>query len=445
MNTPVRHPVEERVLELVRPTRIQLALLGRLYRWIEATLRGCLEARGLEAEVRLVGSAAKGTLLRDKTEIDVFVLFRGVDDEWINREAEPLLTGCLGRRVPLILRYSQHPYVTVSISGLEADVVPALYVDRPRRKGLGVERTPFHTDYVLSRLPPEKRDDVRLLKSFLKGIGVYGAEAHVAGFSGYLSELLVIAYGGFREVLEAASSWRPPVYVDPEGLGDREALERKYPDSPVIVVDPVDPERNAAAAVSTRSLATFITAARLYLEKPTIEFFHVSPPRRGPQATGKLLKVEFTGDYLEKPPETVGSKAARAARLLASELLRHGFPAAYYSWETDEAHLVTIMVLLEDDTLPPYEHVRGPEAWDRAERTRRFLQARTSRGEPVWIGDDGRLHALRRRRYTDAKALATDWAESVGARILEARSFRVEKESCPGGEACAPGPAWLRV
>jgi tRNA nucleotidyltransferase (CCA-adding enzyme) len=37
----------------------------------------------------------------------------------------------------------------------------------------------------------------------MKGTGVYGAEAKVEGFSGYLTELLVINYGSFPKALEA--------------------------------------------------------------------------------------------------------------------------------------------------------------------------------------------------------------------------------------------------
>ena len=32
----------------------------------------------------------------------------------------------------------------------------------------------------------------------MQGIGVYGAEIKVGGFSGYLCELLVMKYGGFH-------------------------------------------------------------------------------------------------------------------------------------------------------------------------------------------------------------------------------------------------------
>ena len=445
MSCPERSSLEEEVLEAIRPTRVQLRLLGALYRWIRGILESCLEARGLEAVVEPVGSFAKGTLLRDKAEIDVFVLFKGVGDEWIHREAEGLLRSCLSPRIPVVVKYSQHPYVTVEAMGLEADVVPAVYVERPRRRGLGVERTPFHTRYVSSRLAPCQRDDVRLLKSFLKGLGVYGAEAHVRGFSGYLAELLVISYGSFRGVLEAAAAWRPPVYVDPEGTGDPETLRRRYPESPLIVVDPVDPERNAAAAVSVESLATLVAGARLYLEAPSKAFFHAFTPQPPPPAPGVQVVAECHGDYASRPPEVVWSKARRAAETLYAEARRAGFPVARYWFWTDESRIVEVGLLAEDSTIPEYEYVEGPAPWEGWARAERFIEKRLSRGEPVWISPSGRLAGMRRRKWTRLDAYVADWLDRVGGRVLGAVECRVRAEPCSGASRgpCLATPAWL--
>jgi len=51
------------------------------------------------------------------------------------------------------------------------------------------------------------------LKQFMKGIGVYGSELRRRGFSGYLTELLVINYGSFLGVLKEASSIPDIVHI----------------------------------------------------------------------------------------------------------------------------------------------------------------------------------------------------------------------------------------
>lgn len=446
MKCPPRSRVEEEVLARIRPSRAQSRLLHALYQWLRKVLESCLSRRGLDFEIIPVGSYAKGTITSDKWELDVFVLFRGVDDSWINSRAEPLLRSCLARDFPVMVKYAQHPYVTVTILGMEADVVPAVKVDAPRRKGLGVERTPFHTMYVLSKLDDCMRDEVRLLKAFLKGIGVYGAETRVRGFSGYLTELLIIHYGSFRRLISEARRWRPPVYIDPEGVGDKRLLLEKYRESPLIVVDPVDPARNAAAAVSLKSLSTFILASKLYSRNPSKEFFHPysKPVVRRPY--GHLVRVECTGDYTGRSPEAVWGKAVRGARELYTILERSGFEPTIYRAETDEARWITVEVVVLKRTLPPVEVAKGPPAWAGDEGIMRFIERRLEEGYPVWVGDDGRIYGVRERSARRVDDLVYSWAIERAPGLLGSSNCAASIFECREGiEPCSSIPGWMTL
>src|SRR2546430_4639382 len=143
-----------------------------------------------------------------------------------------------------------------------------------------VDRTPLHVDYVLGRVKEGQTDEIRLLKAWAEGIGVYGAEAKILGFSGYLCELLVLKYGTFRGVLEASLSWRPGIVLELD-----RAPGRTFPE-PLTVVDPVDPNRNVASAASVAQLATFVHAAREYLQSPSERFFFPRPLK--PLSVAKL-------------------------------------------------------------------------------------------------------------------------------------------------------------
>jgi tRNA adenylyltransferase (EC 2.7.7.25) len=68
---------------------------------------------------------------------------------------------------------------------------------------------------VISNLHREQKDEVRLLKKFMKGIGVYGAEIKVKGFSGYVAELLVYFYDSFRNVLPPRRAGSPQLRSPP--------------------------------------------------------------------------------------------------------------------------------------------------------------------------------------------------------------------------------------
>ncbi|MDM7274798.1 MAG: CCA tRNA nucleotidyltransferase [Thermoprotei archaeon] len=399
-------PLEALVESKLRPSRVQLRILEAFYQMVKRKLEGCLGVRGLKVHVEAEGSYAKGTLLSGKWELDIFVLFGDVDDAWVKGESLRVLSECLSP-LPFTIKYAEHPYITLNIMGVEADIVPAVKVERPRRGGLGVERTPFHTRYVKGKISgkPCIAGEVRLLKSFMEGIGVYGAETGLGGFSGYLAELLAIHYGGFLKVLEEALKWRPQVYIDPEGLGDEKFLREKYAGSPMIVVDPVDPERNAAASVTLEKLATFIIAARAYLESPGEVFFHYYAPVHV-EALGPSVMVLCTGEYSEEPPENIMGKLRRLSTLTLSTLSSKGFTPTWKLYGSDYASRAAIIVGLESLRLPHLEYRRGPHPWDDVDAALKFVSKRFKEGGMAWIGDDGVLEGLRPRRHVSAlKAL----------------------------------------
>ena len=446
----MRGSVEDRVLEALRPTRFQLAMLTRLYGLIESRLSPCPAAAGVVGRVEAVGSFAKGTLLSDKWEIDVFLLLEGVDDAWIEGRARSLLYTCL-HGLPVISKYSQHPYVTLAMMGMEADIVPAKLVSDPSQ-ARGVERTPFHTRWVKERINPRLADEVRLLKSFLKGIGVYGAETARGGFSGYLAEVLTIGYNGFRGVLEEAATWRPPVIIDPHGAGDPDALARRYRDSPLVIPDPVDPGRNVGAAVTMRSLATFILAARTYLEAPGEWYFHTHQPTLPPLSRAPAVGVCLEGPMYTKPPQDVEGRLARLSSFLATKLGEAGFRVLHHGFSWDGGSRAVAYVLVESLTLPEIEALRGPEAWASVERVSRFIEKRLREGGSVWP-HHGPLHGFRPRRIRSAlEALGRALGMAPlpwGARV--SRIFTCPGPGCEGWcgreveRGSDPTPAWVRL
>ncbi|MEM0340346.1 MAG: CCA tRNA nucleotidyltransferase [Acidilobaceae archaeon] len=443
--------VEKEVIEYLRPTPWQLKALSGLAEIVSFSLRKCTEARGLKTKISIEGSFAKGTLLSDKKEIDVFVLFNNVTDEWIERESLGLLETCL-KGFKIKKKHAQHPYVTVEFNDLSADVVPARLVESPLQSKLGVSRTPFHTEYIKSKLgqDPSLADEVRLLKSFMKGIGVYGAETGIDGFSGYLAELLVVYYGGFRNALRAATEWTPPVYIDIEGFGVKEEIVKRYRGCPIIIVDPVDPMRNAAAAVSLEKLALFILASKLYLRGPDKKFFHIFAERVKIEAPAVVVFCE--GDFSNKDEAVVLGKLKRASDLILSNLKEKGFVPLWrtYGYENERA---VIAIGLESLTMPFFEVRTGPMAWENEERLISFLSKRFEEKAQVWLGRDGRLYGLRTRALKSVSPLVA----LLKPKVSELLSAECSLEACEDSWRCLrdsgvslralinyPTHAWMR-
>ncbi|MHC3439207.1 CCA tRNA nucleotidyltransferase [Natrialbaceae archaeon A-gly3] len=298
----------DRVLEAVRervdPDEEERESLEDVAETLKARAEDAVADLCADADVIQVGSTARGTWISGDRDIDVFVRFPPeIDRE--DLEEYGLEVG--HETVPDgHEEYAEHPYVKGEVEGFDVDVVPCYRLEDATDIRSAVDRTPFHTEYLNERLDPDLAADVRLTKAFMKAIGVYGSDLRTRGFSGYLTELLVWEYGGFRPFLEAATEWKPPVHVDPED----HAAETF--DDPLVVIDPTDPERNVAAVCSAENVARFQHYARELLADPRPELF--DPDEPDPLSEDDLL------DHLERRGTTPVAICVDAPDLVDDQL-----------------------------------------------------------------------------------------------------------------------------
>jgi len=227
-------------------------------------------------EPKVVGSIAKGTFL-EGTDIDIFLVFQKGTD--LKKEGLNVARKILPNGKEL---YAQHPYLRGEIEGVGIDLVPCFAIDNSTESISAVDRTPFHTDWVISNISGLE-NEVRLTKQFLKAIGAYGANSAIGGFSGYLVEILCIKYGGFLNLVKEISQWRPPIIIN--------RIE-EAPDSPIMICDPVDDKRNVAAGVTLKGLGTAILASKSFIDKPSMNFFF--PEYKEREFQGNLTSIVLT-------------------------------------------------------------------------------------------------------------------------------------------------------
>jgi tRNA nucleotidyltransferase (CCA-adding enzyme) len=298
--------------------------------------------------------------------------------------------------------YAEHPYTKGRFMGFDVEIVPCYRLSAPGERMSAVDRTPFHTRYVLDRIDDERRRSVRLLKAFAKGTGVYGAEARVQGFSGYLCELLVLRYGGFRETLQAATGWRPGVVVELEVKPSR-----TFPE-PLVVIDPVDPGRNVSSAVSLHQFAVFIHASGQYLKAPREEFFFPRRPKPLPKARLEALMRRRGTDVLAllipapNITEDVLFPQLRKCRLAITEALhRLSFRVLDAEAYLQDGKFI-LLFEFEVFRLPSLRRHRGPPPWLRngEEFLSKWVASADRLGGPLM--DEDRLAVDVVRTYRDA-------------------------------------------
>src|SRR5438445_7109297 len=213
--------------------------------------------------VELGGSYAKGTWLHGDVDLDIFVkLKKETDEKTFESVGKKIGFDALKKFKPYV-RYSDHPYVEAVVEKTLVNVVPCYDVELGQWKS-AADRSSFHTRFILESLDQAKKDEVRLLKKFLKGVNIYGAEIAKEGFGGYVAEVLIHHYGSFTSLLEAASN-----FTQGQVIG---SPTKKF-DSAIVLIDPIDSNINIGTAISTHNIGRFILAATTYLKKPSLLFF----------------------------------------------------------------------------------------------------------------------------------------------------------------------------
>jgi len=402
--------IKSEVLSRIRPTKEDWEGVIKAVEVVRGRILEAARAKGLNVRVEVEGSIAKDTWISTDRDVDLFIIFpQGTNREVITGAGMELAKAGAGEKWKT--GYAEHPYVEAEVLGCKMDIVPSGELVPGKKVMTAVDRTPLHTTYVKERLSEAGKDEVRILKQFMKGIGVYGAELKVGGFSGYLCELIIIRYGSFEETLRVASAWGLGEVVDIEGHYSHGSALEAF-DSPLVVVDPVDRGRNAAAAVTPRALVTFISASRHFIKKPSLAFFFPRTDQIGIGELKRMLEGRATEVMAIEtacpslPSDVLWGEVYHSLSKIVGFLREKGFRIFDSTAWSDEREKVVFMLELESGRLPEAELHLGPSVVfpeDEERFLEKHLKSRKMIAGPFIAGE--RWHIIRRREGVDAREL----------------------------------------
>lgn len=295
--------LKAKVLPLILPTEEENHKLASLYGNLKQHLERIAKKLNINPSfIQNHGSTGvKQTHLRGTSDLDIFIglnpsdylplinlplkkrkkdledLFLGYVKNWFIPAAEA--AGFKRYQVS----YAEHPYLIITHGEYEIDVVGCFNLDYEYILSKGpitaVDRTPWHSKLVAEKLSHEQKQDVRLLKAFFKANYVYGDRATLGrfGFTGFSAEILIY----FFKSLEKVFSNFDKLQNTPLDFFNRpaEVIKRisRFVDDYLIIIDPVDKNRNLASSISKRAYEyAGFQIARL-LASPAPEFFIKTP------------------------------------------------------------------------------------------------------------------------------------------------------------------------
>ncbi|GIU70180.1 MAG: CCA-adding protein [Candidatus Woesearchaeota archaeon] len=344
-------------------------------------INSIIRKNSLNADCVKGGSIAKGTFIKNDHDVDLFVRF-SLNYESLSDMLEQLLKEAFPR-VNIKRVHGSRDYFQFKIKSLDYEIVP---VYRIHRSNIHLAQnitdfTPMHVEWVKQKTinRPDLLDEIRVAKLFCKANEVYGAESYIRGFSGHIIDILVIYYGSFLSLIKKFATislkqkdntitLERPIVIDPnKSLTDPINQLNKSKITPLIVIDPVQPDRNAAAALSEEKLLRFIFACRKFLSNPSIDFFKIKKFNINKRKS--FLKSKFKNSKvivlkinpLDGSKDVVGTKIYKVYEWLVSKLKDNCFEIITTEWHFDYVKKVAyfIFVMPVNKLSETYEH-EGP-------------------------------------------------------------------------------------
>ncbi len=432
--------IHAEILKKITPTPEDRTKIKALAEDLQRKVVLACEQQGVKAAVRVEGSVAKDTWLKEEPEIDIFMRL----PTNIPRRALGEISLKIARKATegatQVERFAEHPYLEAFIDNVRVNIVPCYDVKRGEWLS-ATDRTPFHTDYVKKRLNEGSRSEVRLLKQFLQGINAYGAEIKTGGISGYLCELLILHYKSFPRTLRAFADYTQRVAIDIEKYYvDREReVKRLFPEL-LVIVDPVDKGRNVASAVQPQKLYTVVGAARAFLKAPHSRFFY--PSKINALTTDAVASkldscdislIFLTLGHIDAVADVLWGQLYKTQRALRKLAELNDFKVLRDAVWSDEKTLSVFAFELEQLVLSSIKKHLGPPL-EREKECENFLSKYASNSNVVsgpYI-EEGRWVVELRRSFTSIvdflKQKLGDGGRKTGVAELMAQAFREKLE-----------------
>lgn len=347
-----------------------------------------LKKGNVKAKICLGGSAAKETFLGDNFDIDIFVMFDY--KKYKEKDISTILLKSLKHLKPEVIHGSRD-YLKIE---KRFEIVPVLKIKNPSEVVNVTDASPLHVEWVkkYAKKNPKINSEIKLAKLFFKSCRVYGAESYIKGISGHVADILVINYGSFRKAIEAISKWKETTEIDIEkhkGILDKAKIV-----GPLTVIDPIQPNRNAAAAVSRESYEILKRTAKKFLANPSIDYF--KEKRLDPFAVKDQYNLILKINVQQGKIDLVGAKLLKGFEFIRKSL--SDFSVEKSDWWWDKAKECYFYFKLKTIKLPAMYVKEGPSK-EYPEHIERFKQ----KYKNTFIKDN-RIYANVKHEFTDPSA-----------------------------------------
>jgi|TARA_Y100000310_G_C20664815_1_gene806849 tRNA nucleotidyltransferase (CCA-adding enzyme) len=349
----------------------------------------------------LGGSGAKGTSLKT-FDADIFVKFNYLKHK-NTKSISDILEKFLKKHYKITRLHGSRDYFQIKQKKFTFEIVPILEIKKAEQAQNITDISPLHSTFVKKHR--NLKNEIRLTKQFFKAAKVYGAESHIKGFSGYVCEILTIHYKSFHRLIKATTKWKANTVIDVKdyykGKDVFMELNKSKLVSPLIVIDPVQKSRNAAAALDNEKFEVIKHRAQEFLKNPSKSFFEITV------LTEHDIRKKFRKDNiailkakpLNKKEDVAGAKMLKAFHYIENNLIFHKFKIKESDMLWHYKNSSFFYYVLEKDNLSKTIELSGPPL-----NVKSHVKVFKKKHKDTFIKQK-RIFAKEKRKFTSSKSL----------------------------------------
>jgi len=382
----------------IKPDKVyEKEILGRANNIINKINKGLKNAKSV-----LGGSGAKGTWLKT-FDADIFVKFNYKKFKDKSDQLSNILEKFLKKHFKITRLHGSRDYFQIKEGKFTFEIVPILEIKKAEQAKNITDVSPLHSEFVKKH--KKLTNEIRLTKQFFKAAKVYGAESYIRGFSGYVCEILTVYYGSFLKLLKAASRWKEKTVIDVKNYYKNKnvftEINKSKLTSPLIVIDPVQKDRNAAAALDHEKFEITKHRAIEFLKKPSKEFFEIKILREEDimEKFSKKNLIFLKASPLRKKEDVAGAKMLKAFHFIESRLLTNDFEIIESDMLWHKGRDPLFYYVIKKSKLSNNIEVLGPPI-----KISKHAAAFKKKHKKTFVKGN-RLFAIEKRKFTNAKIL----------------------------------------
>ncbi len=335
--------VISKAVEIVTPSeKEEKAVLKEVESVIEKVNKAARISR-VKAELIVGGSVGKGSWLSGIHDLDFFLLFDYATYKDKSGEISDITDRVLSKAFAKYTRlHGSRDYFEIKTKKLVIEIIPVLKIKNIKDAKNITDASPLHVGWIKKHTKKNKQlvNDMRLAKQFFVAQRAYGAESFIQGFSGHVIEILVCQHGSFEKLIKKAKGWKGGEVIDVEkhyksSKAALEALNVEKKKSPIIILDPVESNRNAVASLREKVFTNFVKSCEAFCKKPSIDFFVekkvvLGDLKKAETKTSKLVTFKAVSE--RGKIDIVGSRIKKRYTTILDLFQKNGFEVRKHDW-----------------------------------------------------------------------------------------------------------------